>query len=409
MKIPVTIKALIRRLSKACLRLYAERRKSSALVAFDIAMDGEWPYVRPLVLAASKWTDVDVLLVQGRDCKLAHPELLAEIEDLPRSVRIVSSHEAENALRCSTNSIFVTSEQFGKPLSRPSVCIFHGQPSKGLTFTKEILSDFDHFFLLGPLQRRCLEEFISRCSECSFMPALHEIGYPKSDKIVVDAVDPESIRRQYSIPDGARIILYAPAFNEGCTLRTIGLRLIESLASLNNVFLIVKLAPDMVSGLSCDYFAGGCDWGKLINDMSLSNVAVAAPLDVSPCLAAADMMVTDVSGVAYEMLCIGKPVVFYDCPSFYSNYVMNRVPGLSLRELIENDTMNGGRNYGRVVRTLEELCWAVQQPSQSVDRRDMTEMLLFNPGNATDSAAACIRRLLGLSLSLFLFVSSVIS
>jgi hypothetical protein len=394
----VEIKALIGRFSKRCVKHFAKRRNDSPLVAFEIAMDGEWPYVRPLVLAASKWSDVDVLLVQGRDCKLAHPELLAEIEDLPKSVRIVSSCDAENALRCCTNSIFVTSEQFGKPLSRPSVCIFHGQPSKGLTFTREILSDFDHFFLLGPLQRRCLEEFVARSLECLFVPSLHEIGYPKSDKIVVDAVDPEFIRRQYSIPDGAKIVLYAPAFNEGCTLRTIGLRLIETLASLNNVFVIVKLAPDMVSGLSSDYFAGGCDWGKLINEMSLSNVAVAAPLDISPCLAAADIMVTDVSGVAYEMLCIGKPVVFYECPSFYSNYVMNRVSGLSLRELIENDTMNGGRNYGTVVRTLEELCWAVQQPSPSVDRRYMTEMLLFNAGNAADSASACIRRLLGLSL-----------
>jgi CDP-glycerol glycerophosphotransferase (TagB/SpsB family) len=94
-------------------------------------------------------------------------------------------------------------------------------------------------------------------------------------------------------------------------------------------------------------------------------------------------MITDVSGVAYEFLVTGKPVVFFDCPEFYQHTVSPANPTLTLSEIIERDTINGGRRYGTVVRSLPELTQALSQPLPAPNADQMQNGLLYNPGCAT--------------------------
>ena len=47
-----------------------------------------------------------------------------------------------------------------------SIVLFHGQPSKGLTFSPEVLNSFDAPLLTVPMHREALDDFVSeRLSE----------------------------------------------------------------------------------------------------------------------------------------------------------------------------------------------------------------------------------------------------
>jgi CDP-glycerol glycerophosphotransferase (TagB/SpsB family) len=109
------------------------------------------------------------------------------------------------------------------------------------------------------------------------------------------------------------------------------------------------------------------------------------------------VMVTDFSGVALEFMILDRPVVYIDCPQFFEStlktYGCDPVLGKS------GDRFNAGRNYGVVVDSLSDMVKAVKRSLDNPDelsakRKELTRLLLYNPGCSASIAADTVCRLL---------------
>lgn len=360
----------------------------------ELAIPGELPYILPLLKHADRLPGIRLVLVPSDDRALEVDQVRRALQPISDNFSILRRDDVQSLSRWIRFDGFLTSEQFSKPLLRPSICIFHGQPSKGITFTKRVVDSFDHFFHLGPLHHKAFDEFVdSHEIERSSLPESHAIGYPKTDELLGGLLSHNQQIFDDRLSEFDKKILYAPAFNEHCTLRTIGTELIETLSSLAGTCVIVKLAPDSIERTDNVYATGGVDWPARIESLGLENVFIATDLDIGPFIAIADVMVTDVSGVGYEFLATGKPVVYFECLDFYEQVVLSQNPDLSLDDLLSRDTINGGRRYGTVVRSLEELTTALTKPLPTPCAQTMQQRLLYNPGSGTQAMLEALTRL----------------
>jgi hypothetical protein len=380
--------------------LFANIRQQRVVIV-ELPMLGELPYILPLVVSLSQFSDFVVVIACRNyaefvliEKKLLGPDLLSRIH--------VTDYRAVMRLSRLAH-LYITSEQFNLGIDGvPSVCVFHGQPSKGITFSKNVINGFDYFFLLGPLHRRALNRFLKNNPDLmGRLPELFEAGYPKMDKVVKGVYDRQVVLEKLGLDPARKTVLYAPAFNEYATLRTIGQELIATLCAVGDVNIVIKLAPDSINSPENFYATGGGDWKKTLKPFENERCKITDDLDINPYLVAADVMVTDVSGVAYDFHVLGKPVVYVDCPEFYDKYVSRFDPNLSYAVCISDDTINAGRDFGFVVKELPELQKKVSaiisggcsdKPPRSITCAE----LLYNPGKAVEASVSKIREILAI-------------
>jgi SAM-dependent methyltransferase len=306
--------------------------------------------------------------------------------------------------------LFVTTEQFVPgPLSVYTLTLFHGQPSKGLTFQLPIsdaLIANDAFFLYGPLQRQALEEHLAFSGR--EMPAhlsLFEIGYTKSDDLLGGKFDRAALLAQRGLDPAKKTVLYAPAFNAGASLRECGFEILETLCAMKHLNVLAKLPIDCLRPESDLEATGGTNWFEAIGRLEAAhaNFRLERDLEADPALACADVVVTCVSSIGFEFLALKRPVVFFDTPRFFTRTLPTFFPGRDLSGWAERTTVNGGREFGLVVSACRELPGAIDQVlsqpetyPQQADR--LPGYLLYHPGNATPAAVAKIDELLRLGV-----------
>jgi hypothetical protein len=266
-------------------------------------------------------------------------------------------------------------------------------PTKGNTFLPERIARFTDLFLIGPTHRDLYERTYGPAHPGAAI-RLHEVGYPKLDALLGGGYDPAPFRARLGLPPGP-VVLYAPAYDPGTSLREYGAELIEALLGLPATIL-VKLHPALLAGAADAFDTGGVDWPAVMERFTgRANFRHVTEPDITPCLAAADVMVTDVSGAALEFLMQGKPVVFIDCPRFFDEH-LPRTFGVDGRAAREDPAMNAGRDFGVVVKDLEEMKMEVRRLLAGGPRpRLRPEDLLYHPGRATAVALALLRESLG--------------
>jgi len=373
------------------------RLQNKPLLAFELVSLGEWPFIHPLLNEFSKKQSAAVLLA-WHDKSFQGAERLPLLSGLSKKTFLTKKKYIR---RFPWVNIYITSSQFSSMVPDTySICIFHGQPSKGITFNKKMLENFDEFFFYGSLHRRAWDIFIKKTEAAiEYSPKLTMIGHTKLDALLNNRYERKAILDSLGLDSALKTVLYAPAFNEHATLRTIGRELIQCLKSIDNINVIVKLAPDSIMSRENFYATGGIDWKKTLQPLAGDHLAIAEDLDANPLLAASDIMVTDVSGIAYDFLVLGKPVIYYDCPQFYRRCVPAFDPNITFAECLAEDTINAGRKYGHVVGTLAELKKAVVCFTAGASRwpdqtGSMVGEILKNPGRATEAAVARIEELL---------------
>lgn len=126
-------------------------------------------------------------------------------------------------------------------------------------------------------------------------------GYPRNDALVHPPEGlAESVRRQLKLPEGVRVLLYAPTFRA----KTSGSKLKAPL-SLKGVKAALERATgerwvcltrshELNLGVSADGDQDVTDWR-----------------DVSALLTACDMVITDYSSIGGDFMLLGRPVVYY--------------------------------------------------------------------------------------------------
>jgi hypothetical protein len=365
-------------------------RRNRPIIIFEVAALGEIQFIKDILLAAiDRFPEAIFYIAHRQRTEHDFDRLFPELK---KRVRHVQRRYLDLGLLAGAD-LFLTSEQYSLGVTGIySICLFHGQPSKGLTFTQKILRSFDAFFMYGRLQHRALQEFLTR--ERIGLPGhldLYDIGFSKSDRVLNGSFRKEEILAGLGLDPAKKTILYAPAFNEHASLAEFGGEIIDILATDTAFNVIAKLpvecfAPESRQNLGVDWIEKIAAAEKFHPNFRLSRDITADPL-----LAAADILVTCVSSISFEFFALGKPVIFIDTPFFFSRYLKKRFPDQDTASWSSLTSVNGGREFGLVVQTPGELPAAIESILEHPghcppEPEKLREDLLFNVGRATQVA-----------------------
>ncbi|AYF99561.1 glycosyl/glycerophosphate transferase [Protaetiibacter intestinalis] len=168
-------------------------------------------------------------------------------------------------------------------------------------------------------------------------------GYPRNDRLVSGA-DAGRIRAAVGIPDGARVVLYAPTWRDDRTEMVDYLDLTSFAAELGDDHVMLVRGHSRTLRYGRDL-----EGDRLIDVTSYPNVA--------DLLEVADVLVTDYSSVMFDFSATGRPVIFFtpDLAHYSSD-----LRGFYFDLLAEAP--------GPVVRTREELLDAIADADTARER-----------------------------------------
>ena len=133
-----------------------------------------------------------------------------------------------------------------------------------------------------------------------------DIGIPRTDVLFGDesvARISAAVRRRYRLPDGRRVVLYAPTFRgESVTKAT-------SPDDLDLRALHRELAPDHVVLLRVHPFVKQAQ--PIPPDLASFAIDVSDHPDIHELMLVSDVLITDYSSAIYEFSLLGRPMVFF--------------------------------------------------------------------------------------------------
>ncbi len=246
----------------------------------------------------------------------------------------------------------------------------------------------DVLMLTGPGMRDgALRVYCERFPETARRVRFLEIGSPKTDALFRPEPGRQELLREMGLDANRRTICYAPTWQRGASLQTNGEAIIRALSTLSaNV--IVKLHHISLKSADAEAWVaretGGTDWRRAISALEAEhpNVRLARGQDATPYLAAADVLVSDASGTAYEFLLLDRPIVFYDVPRLFEEYGTH---GISY----------WGRSCGDIVGDLEAMkatvTRAIANPEHKrAERQAMIQRVVYTRGHATERAGRAL-------------------
>jgi len=189
------------------------------------------------------------------------------------------------------------------------VNVGHGVLSKGQYYTDTGLArreeQSDLVCVPGEFHKKIMTKIIST-------PVV-DTGMAKLDAVFSGRITRDSMLRKYNIKNGYKFILFAPTFNDELSaLPYIGESIIKVIPD-NKTFLLVKLHGSTKQS-----------YKDLFRNLYKKDARVIYidELDITPFLALADIMISDVSSAMMEFAALDKPVILYNNPDTkkYVNY-----------------------------------------------------------------------------------------
>jgi len=211
------------------------------------------------------------------------------------------------------------------------------------------------------------------------------VGYPKIDALVNGRYDAAAVRARFGLEMHRRTAIYAPTWSPASSLHLAGEAIVEDLvgAGFN-----VLIKPHDLSFDPAPKYSGGIDWRKRLRGVERpGRVVLCEQADVSPLLAASDVMITDHSTVAFEFFLLDRPVIVFDAPD------LPRVARINPERIALL------RSAATVVREASDVgtsCLeALAHPHRGAARRAaVTRDMFYDPGNATERALGVVYELL---------------
>lgn len=264
--------------------------------------------------------------------------------------------------------------------ARVRVQIFHGVSFKNCAVSEKTF-DFDRLFLPGPYHRR---RFLERELYREGDQKLRMVGVPKLDRLRDGSLKRDEILASLNLDPSRKTVLYAPTGDPGNSLNRQGEAIISALLTLP-VNLIVKPHDHASRDPKCTI-----DWRTRLREWKHERMHVDFSSDVVPLMAAADMLISDASSVAFEYTLVDRPIVFIDVPE-----ILERRAEQAL------DLETWGRKGGEVVKDAKELLEVVprllERPEEKGEiRRAIADDVFFQPGTASARAARTLYELLEL-------------
>jgi hypothetical protein len=302
--------------------------------------------------------------------------------------------------------VFISVDQGAHfPLSQDTkkVCMFHGQPSKGNVYQRFNFHQINYLLLYGPLMK---EYYLEQKAMNPHWPPIHtfDIGQPSSDLMFNGRLDKLSARSSLGLPNRPTVV-YAPSFEACSSLATHGRAILSSILE-RDFNVIFRPHPGFFRQKSFtdsfNAFAPCFDrWADALSAFSEQEAFLLLQPESDRQLLsswAADVFITDYSGVAFDAISLDIGVIFWDCPNFFYDYLPERY-GIDPIHALNSLSCNAGRAAGLVVRDLIELHQAIDRylccPNfKGEERADIAARLLFNKGSATVAMTQMILELL---------------
>ena len=272
------------------------------------------------------------------------------------------------------------------PRGTARIQMFHGVAGKyGFDAPDGPMQQWDRLFFVN---ERRLRNFVAAGAVAAGSKALRLIGMPKVDCLVDGSLDREAILRGFGLDPARPTVLYAPTWSPDSSLNRMGVALVRQLTQLP-INVIVKL-HDRSRDLRPQY-SGGVDWVATLSPLLQPPHAVLAThANVTPCLAAADVMITDHSSAGFEYLLLDRPLVRID------------IPELIRTANIHPDYVEMMAAAAASVKDADAAVTAVQRalahPTElSATRRSVAADLFYRAGTATRRCAEALYEVIGLS------------
>jgi hypothetical protein len=275
------------------------------------------------------------------------------------------------------------------------IVMHHGLADKYVNIGEEdSLAYYSGFFLFGPASREgSLKSYAERYPDTFKRLKFFNIGCPKTDALINHFVDRERFVSEMGLDPSKKVVCYAPTYQRTASLEQCGIDVMHALAQLP-VNVIVKLHHVSLKASRNEFEQwfideiGSKNWRKMIAELERkhSNIRLATGQNANPYLQISDVLVSDVSGVAYEYLLLDRPIVFFDVPDFFAQYGKQ---GLHY----------WGRECGDIVSSPDELFRSVKyvldNPAhRRSERKKITDKIVYNKGCATETAGKTIMDLI---------------
>lgn len=282
------------------------------------------------------------------------------------------------------------------PRGTARIQMFHGVAGKyGFDAPDGSMRQWDRLFFVN---ERRLRNFVASGAVAAGSDALRLIGMPKVDCLVDGSLDRTAILGGFGLDPARPTVLYAPTWSPDSSLNRMGVELIEQLTRMP-INVIVKL-HDRSRDLRPQY-SGGIDWVATLSPLLMPPRAVLAThANVAPCLAAADVMITDHSSAGFEYLLLDRPLVRIDIPelirtaNIHPDYVQ-----------LMADASTSVTDAAAAVAAVER---ALGHPGeQSATRRAVAADLFYRAGTATQRCAEALYEVVGLAAHPSLYADPV--
>jgi hypothetical protein len=233
------------------------------------------------------------------------------------------------------------------------------------------MRDWHRLFFIN---RRRLGNFVSSGAIDTGSPAARLIGMPKLDCLVDGSLKREAILDSLGMDPARPSVLYAPTWSPYSSLNSLGEELVSRLAAAGFAVMVKlhdrSLDPEYVH-------SGGIDWAARLDPLLCKGGGMLVNgSDSCPCLAAADVLITDHSSIGFEYLLLDRPVVRIEEPELIAKTNINPEYVELLREA-STTVSNAEEAVEAVERSLAE------PARQSVARKAVAGELFYKPGTAT--------------------------
>lgn len=369
-------------------RIAAVRSAGRPVIVLNREHRTLWPFVRPVLEALREREPSLYCVGTVRDTGVPREPGIDDLVDSVQGARIRGA------------DLYLTPSVYGRaPRGAPSVLVPHNQPVRFSDYPRPEFAALRMILVMGSVH-------LAQCERTKQgyglgpHPSLELVGYPKSDALHRGSYSRAAVLTQLGLDPERHTVIYTPAWEEHLSLREHGTRLFGVLCRIaedSNV--IVKLHPVSTldpSSPGFEQFTGGKNWTAALRPfLQHPRMRHVVTDEVDPLLAAADVMITDMSSVALEFLALGRPVVYIDCPRFFeltlpSHY--RRCVTADMATVLADPLVNAGRHVGLGSTDVDELPALVDRFRVNPDllhaeRRVYAAGLLCNRGVAAQAAA----------------------
>jgi hypothetical protein len=271
------------------------------------------------------------------------------------------------------------------PLGTRRIQMFHGVGGKyGFDAPTESMRVWDRVLFVN---RRRLANCVAAGALDADSPAIRLVGMPKVDGLVDGSLDRGRMVANLGLGAHRPTVLYAPTWSPASSLNQFGLDLIRRLTDLP-INLIVKLHDR--SRDPRERYSGGVDWPSAVSAILPGARGVLAHgADICPCLAAADLLITDHSSAGFEYLLLDRPIVRIHLPALIEHAHIHP-DYVALLSDVSESVCDAPGAVAAVERGL------AHPTARSAARRAVAADLFHEPGTATARCAAALYDAIGL-------------